>query len=452
VILIPTDLPNRLLAFCAADPFRSATVDELVLEDDFFRRPLRPEDLSFVDFDTPVSDATFDALSSLMAQRILLCINDTEEPVLPPSASAEPAWRAFYAAETRKAGSELLEALETHAFGFLEAMENSGPFDNAVERLFGDSMRYWGEQRALLQDADYEEAGLRFLLIQHVPLYESVAATGRRVPSAIGSAFAGAAFAANCNSLERRMRGCGLRTGRHSYWQFYLPGSLAAANLLHRLARSPLSLAQYVGARLALEVERAALCGIFCSPGIDVGISAFISDADRLRALLLDRFGPTAATDLLAGAGRMQALLIRSRQGLGAQIGWVRDLGWAQRAARQISERIERDVPDIDRDTFVEPREMCSTTHVHDEHRLVVIETGHMRFWGNVGMTHDMGPGDMILVPKGRLHGSTVLSESCTYHQPIIPDDWRETVPGGANRDPAAPVARQLLDEGAELG
>jgi hypothetical protein len=40
-----------------------------------------------------------------------------------------------------------------------------------------------------------------------------------------------------------------------------------------------------------------------------------------------------------------------------------------------------------------------------------------------------MGPGDMILVPKGRLHGSTVLSESCTYHQPIIPDDWEETVP-----------------------
>ena len=50
--------------------------------------------------------------------------------------------------------------------------------------------------------------------------------------------------------------------------------------------------------------------------------------------------------------------------------------------ARAISARIEVERPDIDRETFVEPREMCSTTHVHDDHRLVVIESGKMVFWG----------------------------------------------------------------------
>jgi hypothetical protein len=38
----------------AAHPFRSATVDELLLDDDYHRRPLRPEDFEFLKFMKPV--------------------------------------------------------------------------------------------------------------------------------------------------------------------------------------------------------------------------------------------------------------------------------------------------------------------------------------------------------------------------------------------------------------
>jgi hypothetical protein len=47
-----------------------------------------------------------------------------------------------------------------------------------------------------------------------------------------------------------------------------------------------------------------------------------------------------------------------------------------------------------------------------------------MVFWGRPEMSLRMVPGDMILVPRGRLHGSSVDSEQCVYHQPIIPDEW----------------------------
>ena len=40
--------------FAAAHPFRSATVDELLLDDDYHRRPLRPEDFEFLKFMKPV--------------------------------------------------------------------------------------------------------------------------------------------------------------------------------------------------------------------------------------------------------------------------------------------------------------------------------------------------------------------------------------------------------------
>ena len=45
-----------------------------------------------------------------------------------------------------------------------------------------------------------------------------------------------------------------------------------------------------------------------------------------------------------------------------------------------------------------------------------------MHFWNNVGPKIALRTGDAVLIPQGRLHGSTVLSGECTYHQPIIPD------------------------------
>jgi hypothetical protein len=49
-----------------------------------------------------------------------------------------------------------------------------------------------------------------------------------------------------------------------------------------------------------------------------------------------------------------------------------------------------------------------------------------MVFWGMPGMRLALAPGEMTLVPRGRLHGSTVESAECVYHQPIIPEDWLE--------------------------
>jgi hypothetical protein len=69
---------------------------------------------------------------------------------------------------------------------------------------------------------------------------------------------------------------------------------------------------------------------------------------------------------------------------------------------------------------------------------LVVIESGRMVFWGNLGMQLHLEPGQMLLVPQGRLHGSTVISEECTYHQPIIPDDWVQALVDGRDLREAA--------------
>ena len=42
-----------------------------------------------------------------------------------------------------------------------------------------------------------------------------------------------------------------------------------------------------------------------------------------------------------------------------------------------------------------------------------------MNFWPLYGDPMDLGPGDILQIPKHRLHGSVVTSDECVYHQPI---------------------------------
>ena len=52
-----------------------------------------------------------------------------------------------------------------------------------------------------------------------------------------------------------------------------------------------------------------------------------------------------------------------------------------------------------------------------------MIESGKMHFWNNITHQIELNAGDKVLIPLSRLHGSTVLSGECTYHQPIIPEE-----------------------------
>ena len=54
-----------------------------------------------------------------------------------------------------------------------------------------------------------------------------------------------------------------------------------------------------------------------------------------------------------------------------------------------------------------EPKEMCSTTHVHDDFRLVEVDRGVMVFWAAPGMQLTLHPGDYaaasgtVVIPTG---------------------------------------------------
>jgi hypothetical protein len=447
------DMTQLIRSYAAHPALRSAMVDELELDEEFHRRAARPEDLSFISFGTPVNHGTVTQLPFLASQRLLLSIYESEIAGLPRDGSAESFARvaAFCADEHRLAGAQITPFLEAFSFDFLERAE-ALPSAELADQLAGHLSADAAHFRAVfdrLKQRGYVEQGVRYALIQRWSLAASKRAALARAAAARFFEPLGPELAPRLNvpslpdaALRRLALHCGVNKRQHSYWQFYLSTSLASCNLLYALTRRPDRALSAYGALFAAEAEWlgfGCLAGAAARelglPEIPVGDSSeLVGRFRRVLALVEQRWGARGLLLVGRGLGAALQLSAAARRNFGEQVRWLSSVDIHQEIARRLDQRIAAERPDIDRETFIEPREMCSTTHVHDDHRLVVIETGHMVFWGNLGMTLRLAPGEMVLVPQGRLHGSSIESDECVYHQPIIPEEW--IVPLRAELDP----------------
>lgn len=436
--------------FADHEAFRSAVVEELELDEDFYRRPLRPEDLSFIKFKRAVTPDRISLLPSLAAQRMLLCINELDVARLPKDGSDKSFqdFHRFYGGAGRVLAARIRPFLESYVFDHLAEPFEYSSVDDYVEQLrqlMKAEALEWSKLFELLDYRGYVEEGLRFIAAQRWSLLPS-----KR--SALSKATALGFFDAvpqesrpqltvpgfGDDKIRKLAEKVGINKREHSYWQFYLSTSLAQSNLLHAFAARPDRAFALIGAAFAAEVE---LIGFCCLVGqglrrfdlreanvdADVAIAPVDDILARFRRALeaVHRAcGERGLAEVAQGFVAAKRLNVCAWTDLLEQMRWISAVEQYQGIAQTISRRIEVERPDIDRETFVEPKEMCSTTHVHNDHRLVVIESGDMVFWANLGMTLRMKPGEMVLVPKGRLHGSSIESAECTYHQPIIPPDW----------------------------
>jgi hypothetical protein len=443
--------------FAEGHPFRSAQVEELELDEDFHRRPLRPEDLSFIGFRKPVRRKTVIRLPFLATQRLLLCINETGIARFPKytDEGSLSQFNDFYGENNQILGARIRPFLEDFAFDFLS--RDPGEEDITIPDLVGkiaatamEESRFWGQLFGWLASRNYVEDGTRFILMQNWSLASSkrialarAQASGFFEPVPVGDWPSLEGPMPDDADIQALATQCGITKREHSYWQFYLSTSMARCNLLHALARRPDRALAFYGAAFDAEAHWLAfgcLVGQACdylqvpSVGRNIDIPTALEDLQRRFQNLLQvvetRFGAAGLQQVAQGVDVSRRLGDAARGDLRAQLHWLSSIEQFQVFANNIDDRINAECPNIDRETFVEPREMCSTTHVHSDHRLVSIESGDMVFWGNLGMQLKLKPGQRVFVPEGRLHGSTIESEECTYHQPIIPDAWIEELIG----------------------
>jgi hypothetical protein len=439
-VVPPGAFRTLLQAFAALPSYRSAMVDELVLDRDFCRRALRPDDLAFIDFSRPIDAESSSSLGALAANRLLLCANESTRVVVPPDRS-DRRWaefRHFYSTRNRALAGLVAPLLERHALGYLippsnpEAVLGRRRLLEAIERELARGTGADTSARFIARSAPAVRDLRRFTLLQFLPFaptrlsvldavvdgwLAAIEPSARQVLARVERPQVGLAAAGELLELPLE---------RHACWQFYLPRTLALANVLHMLARGPRPF-RGLGALLFI----ALATGRFVREHGDVadalgvvGVADVASAADAIVDPVARLYGDDAWDEAAVGFETCARAQEEADRDLGTQLAWLTRVDEFQHVARIIHDRIEHEPVQIKRDTFVEPREMCSTTHVHDDFRLVVVESGEMVFWGMPHMRLVLPAGDMMLVPRHRLHGSSVLTDVCVYHQPIIPESW----------------------------
>lgn len=418
-VLHGTALTDTLERYLASPRFRSARFEELVLDDDPYRRPVRPDDLGMVDFSGQLARADTARLSGLMAHRILLNVNDSREVMLPRTwtDAKRSAFAEFYDPETVALGELVRPALEHHVFGFArdEAADATGDVPALLAELASERHAAAGELNGLLGMAGRPDDPRGMVAVQLLAqaLNAQLRPAARLLPFVPPDVLATLTGPAAHDVAEL----AGLVAQPHSYLQYYLPSTLALVNHLSACYR-PASLFSFAGVVAARALESASVLGaVFGRTGV---VEPRVAD---LLAAVEAMGGAPGVREFGRGLAEHRALLAAHDDERRGHFDWVARMPDFVAKARRLQAAIEEHRIDVDLDTFVESWEECSTTHVHDEDRLLIIESGEMEFWNCVGVRHKYVPGDMAFIPKHSLHGSVVFSGQCVYHQPIITEE-----------------------------
>lgn len=412
--------------FAALPPFRAASEAELINVDNPFRRPVRPDDLGFLRYDTPIAPAEASSLRALIGHRILLNSYETAAHYLRPlhGLGAHDEARIFESDDAllhATACRPHLEKVLLHSLVSSGAQPRDG---SAAEARLADTLKNLADPQYAYTYLLLQESCSRtvwkalYAGLVHADDTQLTPHLWHTAEAGLKAAIAREQWAA---ALSEKWN---LATTPRAYWQFYLPSTLAITTHLWSLVQPA---ADLTSALVALSAHARhqqrrdhTLERLSCALDVDVP-NPPAQDIDTVEPLL----GDIRSYD---EAGKTQSnvadtLWIAADNELDAQLRWADNLNFYIDAGEQIQSRIDADHLDIDLDTFIESDDETSTTHVHDDHRLVVIESGEMDFWNNAGRTIHMATGDKLLIPRARLHGSVVRSGLCTYHQPIIPDE-----------------------------
>ena len=456
---VPADPSECVRRYAANAPFRSAEAHELVNEDNPFRRPVRPHDLGFLDFGRVLPREETLLLSALLGHRMLRNVYDADLLYL-PAREGSPS-RAdgdlFYSAANRVNGEQAAVVLERHLFSFLpgERPDREIGSVGALKDLVLGELSERRSRPGAAFAAAHRCRGLReaatFVLLQltsTLPAWR--AALARNLAGDYDLAHPALrrlltedfVRAGDRSPVYRDLLGrAGLIAEPVAYWQFFLTTWLARANHLHRLSRNHELVGELFGAWTYQKIDDAVTANAygalvaeaFGEPPLDLCPGGLTEDGlgeffDSLVLPFHDRFGQAALQAFQAGFSDARTLHAMADDDLATQLIWADQLDEYKDKAEKLDHKIKNEGLEVDLETFVESSEETSTTHVHDDHRLVVVEVGQMHFWNNVGKKIPMSAGDKLLIPANRLHGSVVLSGTCTYHQPVISEELLRTV------------------------
>ena len=450
--IFPYTAIESQIALYASNPLYGST-DSWLISNNPYRRPIRPQDVAQYAFTEPLAGDAIGSGSGLASHRMLLNIYESDMMMLPASGFGSVAddFRVFYSNENRLAGEMIRSTLERHVFGFLDTeidvagrwtMEDmTSFFDWRLEAVAKSDSAI---AKAVLGAGAPVEATNSFLIQLAGDFLSEASAMARNVLGSFGPAQSelfkvlideygyGVHATKHSTLYEATLKSCGLSPEVHAYWQFYLATSLALTNYFHYVSKNHELFFRYLGALYFTEASlvyvtrqqskmlKASLDGRCDTTYFDE--HSHIDQhhgrmvIDNIIVPVIEQCGVEIIPEIVRGFEEFRHLQDLADDDLIAQIEWSDQRAAYSARARTVVERIEAGDIISEPVTLTEPEGELSVTHVHDENELIVVEDGALDLVTGFDQSVTLGPGEGMLSPEHRLHGSVVVASSCTYH------------------------------------
>ena len=437
----PSTEIKPLIDLYAARPLFENT-SEWIIRDNPYRRPVDPRTIQQLDFSTSLSRAEILGTSALAAHRMLLNIYETDLIFLPASdfANKRADFSSYYSNDNKLLGELIRPTLEAHVFNFLnDEIDVTGKWTVEALKSYMQSILEKHEKseldicKRIMASVNPQRAG-RALLIQVAGDFLSEAsASSRNILGKYGDIQSelfkividdygyGVHPAKHSTLFENTLATCGLVSDLHAYWHFYLSSSLAINNYYHYVSRDHSKYFRAIGAIAMAEAMFSHTCreistmlrAVFGKPvdtyyfdehyHIDAhhGRMAF----DYVVAQAIARHGNGIIPDIVRGMEELQLLTAINDEDLIAQIEFADSV-----------DELKKVVTDgLDSATHVETSGHSLVTRVNDQDKLYLVESGSLNIVIGDDQMVRLDPGQAIIVPRHRLHGTTVVSDECRY-------------------------------------
>jgi mannose-6-phosphate isomerase-like protein (cupin superfamily) len=417
-----------------------------------YRRPIRPQDIAALDFHQPLARQDITGPSALTAQRILLNIYESDLIFLPGKNFEKVAsdFSAFYADDLKVCGEILRPTIERHLFAFLnDEIEITGTWTPEKLRYFCESriesIRVGNSALSqAIHAARDPKAATRLFLVQCAgDFLTEASAMGRNLLGSYGQELSelfkifideygyGVYSAKHSTIFERLLESVNMSPQAHYYWQFYLASSIGLVTYFHHVSRNHRLFFRYLGALYFTEATLAHTTATMSKMlrdvfGDDVDTRYFDEHhhidvhhgsmaIDRIIEPIMTKCGAAVIPEILRGFEEFRMLQDIADEDLISQISWSDDLKAALASARLLLPQTQSQAYRECSQTFHEESGELSVSHTHAVDELLVVEEGVLELVGSPDKSIVLQAGEGIVIPRHRLHGSVVRSDTCTY-------------------------------------
>ncbi|MFG2088803.1 MULTISPECIES: iron-containing redox enzyme family protein [unclassified Spirillospora] len=447
---------GALAAYCAQRIFQPGP--EVYIAGNPFRRPIGPPGAGDRDFSVPATEAEFLSGGQLVAGRVLCNAYESDMILLPAEglAAAKDDFDLFYGDEVRRLRDLVRPDLERYAFSFLDDAVPVPPvrtLDELQEYFLAEvggagapadasgnnpavdaAAPVTGTMRTITECRHPEEAAALHLIQLALDALTEASAMARNLGGSYGveqselfkifnDEFGYGVYGAKHSTIFKEMlASVGLRTDVHAYWNFYLTSSLVGVNYFNWLTEDHRGMFRYMAAVTYLE-------WLFAQGFADTGAMLRAVYGDRVDAKYCDEHahidihhGRMTYENLLLGLARTHGELVIPELVRGiedtklllrlgdadfrAQIAWADTLDdHAEAGAALASSGLD----DAVTSTLRPDSPFC--TGVYETDRLVEVTAGEVDVYAwATEHPHRLGAGDVLLVPRNRLHGLKAAS------------------------------------------